>query len=363
VTYGEVSVTDDAGAGVTIPASAAGRLAIAPRITETGDGRGPGHGRADNLSPQSEAMTMTLFTPARSCFRCTGSPEAVLAGSQYRSLRAVSGWRWSLVAMSRRLLDARTVQIMRISMSIQPKKLGAAALVTAALLGGQALAQTAAPAPAAPGAPAGQPQQNPNAPVRIDMQVVPKSDWTKVCSKPQTGQKELCFTTRDFTTAPDQPPPVALAVYDVKGDENRIIRVLMPIGLLLKPGVRFSIDKGATSEGSFEFCMPNGCFAETRVKGNVIEQMKKGKVFNIVAKGLANNEVTFGLPIEGFGKAFDGAAVPADVIAKQQQEMQADLQKQLQAQAEARRKQLEQQSQQAPAAAPAGGAAAPAAKP
>ncbi len=248
-------------------------------------------------------------------------------------------------------------------MSIQPMKLGAAALVTAALLCGQGLAQTAAPAaPGAPGAPAGQPQQNPNAPVKIDMQVVPKSEWTKVCSKPQAGQKELCFTTRDFTTAPDQPPPVALAVYDVKGDENRIIRVLMPIGLLLKPGVRFSIDKGATSDGSFEFCMPNGCFAETRVKGNVIDQMKKGKMFNIVAKGLANNEVTFALPIEGFGKAFDGAAIPPEVIAKQQQEMQADLQKQLQAQAEARRKQLEQQSQQAPAAGTAP-ATAPAAKP
>ena len=110
-------------------------------------------------------------------------------------------------------------------MPIQPMKLGAAALLAGALLAGQAQAQTAAPAAPAGAAPQGQ-QQNPNAPVKIDMQTLPKTDWTKVCSKPQQGQKELCFTTRDFTTAPDQPPPVALAVYDVKGDDARPPRIL-----------------------------------------------------------------------------------------------------------------------------------------
>ncbi len=239
-------------------------------------------------------------------------------------------------------------------MPIQPIKLGTAALLATALIAGQALAQTAAPA--APAQAAQGQQQNPNGPVKIDMQGVPKTDWTKVCSKPQTGQKELCFTTRDFTTAPDQPPPVALAVYDVKGDENRILRALLPIGMLLKPGVRFIIDKGAPSEGSFEFCMPNGCFAEARVNGKVLDAMKKGTTLNIVAKGLANNEVTFALPLANFGKSFDGPAVPAEVIQKQQQEMQAELQKQLQERAEAQRKAIEAQ----PTPAPAAPAAAPA---
>ena len=239
----------------------------------------------------------------------------------------------------------------------QPLNFGLAALLATALLGGQAIAQTAAPAgqPAPAGqAPQGQ-QQNPNAPVRIDMQTVPKTEWTKVCSKPQAGQKDLCFTTRDFTTAPDQPPPVALAIYDVKGDDTRVIRVLMPIGLLLKPGVHLAVDKGAVQEGAFEFCMPNGCFAETRIKGPVLDQMKKGKQLNIVAKGLANNEVTFVLPLAGFGPAFDGPAIPPEVIAKQQQEMQAELQKQLEARAQAQRQQLEK------SAAPAAGAPAAAA--
>ena len=86
----------------------------------------------------------------------------------------------------------------------------------------------------------------------------------------------------------------------------------------------------------------------------MLDQMKKGKQLNIVAKGLANNEVTFVLPLSGFGPAFDGPAVAPETIAKQQQEMQAELQKQLEARAQAQRQQLEKS-----AAPPAGAPAAP----
>ena len=247
-------------------------------------------------------------------------------------------------------------------MSIQTMKLGAAALLAGTLLAGQAQAQTAAGAPPAGGQQAQAP--NPSAPVKVDMQTLEGSDWTKVCGKPAPGQKETCFTTRDFTADPKQPPQVALAIYDVKGEDSRIVRVLLPIGLMLKPGVRFSVDKGAASSGSYEFCMPNGCFAEVQVNGKVIDQMKKGTALNVIAKGPANNEITFALPLANFGKGFDGAPIPTEVLQKRQEEQQAELQKQLQARALAQRQQLEQSAAPAagtPSAPAAGAAPAPAA--
>ena len=257
-------------------------------------------------------------------------------------------------------------------MSTTTTKIGLAALLTGALLAGQAplagqaSAQKAAPAPPAPaGQPAGAPPQNPNGPVKIQMQTLDKTDWTKICPKAPPGSKALCMTTRDFTTAQNQPPPVALAIYDVKGEDARILRILLPVGLLLKPGIRLAVDKGPMIEGSFQFCMPNGCFAEARVNGKALAEMKKGTDLNIVAKGMANNEVTFALPLAGFGKGFDGPAIPPEVIAKEQQEMQAALQKQLQERAQAQREQLEKGAAAAspsPAAGtPAPGAPAPAA--
>ena len=62
---------------------------------------------------------------------------------------------------------------------------------------------------------------------------------------------------------------MAVAVYDIEsGDErNRIVRLLMPLGLMLQPGIRFAADQNRPTNGSFAICFPNGCFAEAPVEG------------------------------------------------------------------------------------------------
>jgi invasion protein IalB len=222
-------------------------------------------------------------------------------------------------------------------------------------------AQSPAAAPAAPAAPApeqapaqGAPQQQaqPQGPIKLDL-LPAQSDWTKVCGKDATANKEICYTTRDFTAQADQPPVMALAVYDVKGEDIKIVRLLMPIGLMLRPGLRFAVDKGPATEGGFEICFPNGCFAEAKVKGTIIADLKKGTVLNVAVKNQVNNEVTFAVPLAGFGKAFDGPPIDPKVLEEQQKKLQAELQKR----AEDERKKLE--ATQPPAAAPAAPAPAP----
>ncbi|WP_204314072.1 MULTISPECIES: hypothetical protein, partial [Klebsiella] len=68
-------------------------------------------------------------------------------------------------------------------------------------------------------------------------------------------------------------------------------------------------------------------------------------------------EVTFAVPLAGFGKAFDGPAMDPKVLEEQQKKLQAELEKR----SEDMRKKLEEQ-QKAGGAAPAAGAA-PAPKP
>jgi len=227
------------------------------------------------------------------------------------------------------------------------KRLGAASLAGALLLaGGQAFAQTqrkpAAPAQApaqqqpAPAEPAGQPQGQPQGPMKVDL-LPTQNDWTKVCGKDQAAGKDICYTTRDFSAQADQPPVLALAVYDVKGEDMRIVRLLMPVGLMLRPGFRFAIDKGAAQEGSFEICFPNGCFAEARVKGAVIDSMKKATAMNVAVRNQMNAEVSFAIPLAGFAKAFDGAPIDPKVLEEQQKKLQEELQKR----AEEERKKLE----------------------
>ena len=206
----------------------------------------------------------------------------------------------------------------------------------------QSTPDAAAPAPAPAG---GQPSN------KLPL-VATQKDWTKVCGKDQTANKEVCYTTRDFSAEPGKPPVLALAVYDIKGDDTKVVRMLMPIGLMLRPGFRFSIDGGSTSDGAYEICFPNGCFAEAKIRSATIDTMKKGTTLEVSVRNQANAEVTFAVPLAGFGKAFDGPAIDPEVLRKQQEQLQAGLQKQ----AEEERKRLEQQK----SGSQTGGAAIPA---
>jgi invasion protein IalB len=221
-----------------------------------------------------------------------------------------------------------------------PKKKPAAAAETEA---------PAAPAADAPAAAAPAPGQQQAGSGHLDL-VPTQNDWTKVCGKDQTAGKEVCYTTRDFSAAANQPPVLALAVYDVKGDDTKIIRMLMPIGLMLRPGFRFSVDKGATTDGAFEICFPNGCFAEAKVKSDVTNSMKKATALNVSVRNQKNEQVDFAIPLAGFGKSFDGPAIDPKVLQEQQAKLQAELKKR----AEDERKKLESEQ---PAASPTGGAA------
>jgi invasion protein IalB len=179
-------------------------------------------------------------------------------------------------------------------------------------------------------------QQQPQGPVKLDL-IGTQAKWTKVCGHDQAANRDVCYTTRDFSAQANQPPVIAVAVYDIRGDDTRIVRLLMPVGLMLRPGFRFWIDKGETLDGSFEICFPNGCFAEAKIKGPTVNDMKSGTSLSIAVRNQANNEVTFAVPLAGFGEAFDGPAVDPKVLQAEQQKFQDELKKR----AEEEKKRLE----------------------
>jgi invasion protein IalB len=191
-------------------------------------------------------------------------------------------------------------------------------------------------------------QQQPQGPVKLDL-IGTQAKWTKVCGHDQAANRDVCYTTRDFSAQANQPPVIAVAVYDIRGDDTRIVRLLMPVGLMLRPGFRFWIDKGETLDGSFEICFPNGCFAEAKIKGPTVNDMKSGTSLSIAVRNQANNEVTFAVPLAGFGEAFDGPAVDPKVLQAEQQKFQDELKKR----AEEEKKRLEASKG---AGAPSGGA-------
>jgi len=245
-------------------------------------------------------------------------------------------------------------------MRLQVMRASAAALaMSVALVGGaSAQAPTKPGTPAAPGQAApGQPQPAP--PSKVDL-VSPEPQWAKFCAKQPTNGKEACATMRDFSTSADQPPMISINLFDVAGEERRKLRFLiLPIGMLLKPGFRVIIDKGEPIEGRYDMCFQNACSAEIDIGAKTLEALKKGQNMAVVMRvpggDISGRELTFNIPLKDLGPAFEGKPTDPKVLEQQRQALQQQLQKK----AEEQRKMLEQQQGVAAPAAPA--APAPAA--
>jgi hypothetical protein len=65
--------------------------------------------------------------------------------------------------------------------------------------------------------------------------------------------------------------------------------------------------------------------------------VQKGSTLSVAVKNQVNNEITFVIPLAGFGKAFDGPPIDPKVLEEQQKKLQEELQKR----AEEERKRLE----------------------
>jgi invasion protein IalB len=239
-------------------------------------------------------------------------------------------------------------------------RVSAAALtISVALVGAAAAQQPAKPAaPTAPAAPGQAAPGQPAPPSKVDL-VSPEPQWAKFCAKDPAG-RDACATMRDFSTSADQPPMVSINLFDVTGEEKRKLRFLiLPIGMLLKPGFRVIVDKGEPIEGRYDMCFQNACSAEIEISAKTVEALKKGQNMSVVMRmpggDVSGRELTFNIPLKDLGPAFDGKPTDPKVLEQQRQALQQQLQKK----AEEQRKMLEQQQSGAAPAAPA--PAAPAA--
>jgi invasion protein IalB len=201
----------------------------------------------------------------------------------------------------------------------------------------QVAAQAAQPAQPRPAQrqPAQQPaQQQPaqapaqgSGPTLVQVKAEPtQPEWVKVCGRDPSNNQEICYTTRDFVSDQGQ-PVMAVAVYDIKGQPQKLVRFLLPIGLLLQPGIRMGVDQGQPIAGRFQICFPNGCFAEVTATDATVTALKRGTNINVSVQNQAAREVTFQVPLDGFAKGFDGPPIDPKVLEEQQRKMQDEMQR------------------------------------
>lgn len=190
-------------------------------------------------------------------------------------------------------------------------------------------AQKAAPKapqqPAQQGAPAD--QQQAGAPA-ADQPPIVYSPWTKFCGKDNNNPaaKEVCLTVKEARLETGQFLAGA-ALIEQTGEEKKLFRITLPLGMQLPQGTRMLLDKEPAMQGRYVVCLPNGCMADFDVTAEFVGKLKKGQ--NILLQGinLPGQAASYTLPLAEFAKANEGPATDPKKFEEDQKKLQEELQK------------------------------------
>ena len=175
------------------------------------------------------------------------------------------------------------------------------------------------------------------------------SPWTKFCGKDNNPQaKEVCLTVKEARLETGQFLAGA-ALIEQQGDEKKLFRITLPLGMQIPQGTRMLLDKEQPITGQYIVCLPNGCMADFNVNAEFVGKLKKGQQIVLQGINLPGQAASYMLPLADFAKANEGPATDPKKFEEDQKKLQDELQKK----AEEARKRLQAQPPGGTAPAPA----------
>ena len=127
--------------------------------------------------------------------------------------------------------------------------------------------------------------------------------WQVSCRTPPGAKEEKCALVQSVTA--EDRPNVGLTVvfYKAIGEEKKLMRVVVPLGVLLPTGLGLKIDGQDVGNAPFLKCSRRGCVAEVVLQDDIIAKMKKGTTAMFII--FDTPEAGIGIPValQGFGDA------------------------------------------------------------
>ncbi len=154
-------------------------------------------------------------------------------------------------------------------------------------------AQSQAPAPAPSGQQPGNVKESHGA-------------WSVICDRPAGASAEQCALMQNVIA--EDRPEVGLSVVVLKTADRkaRILRILAPLGVLLKDGMELYVDNNNIGRAYFTRCFSEGCYVEVEIDEELMRIMRAGKSA-VFALRESSDQDRVGIPVElnGFGPGYD----------------------------------------------------------
>jgi len=132
------------------------------------------------------------------------------------------------------------------------------------------------------------------------------SPWTKLCTKGQEANAPQVCVTGTVGRVESGVPSVAAMLIEPEGQGKKVLRVTLPLGTRLPQGTRLIVDQGQPLTAPYILCLAGGCVADYEASQELIGNMKKGQRIAVEGINSQGQTISLPLPLNGFGKAYDG---------------------------------------------------------
>ena len=93
-----------------------------------------------------------------------------------------------------------------------------------------------------------------------------------------------------------------------EGEPAARLQIFVLPGLFLQPGIKATVDNGATMHVPYVICLANACVAGTVVDPSFVRELEVGRALAIEAVNPNVLTVIASLPLDNFAKVHQGAA-------------------------------------------------------
>jgi invasion protein IalB len=135
------------------------------------------------------------------------------------------------------------------------------------------------------------------------------STWKKLCFRGAQGAdtKMVCRTSIEGKSDLGQ---IILKVDLIEREDapSTRLQVFVPAGNFLQPGLRLTIDKGASMLVPYTICLANGCVAATVPEPTFPRELEAGKMLSLEVVNSNVVTVIASLPLDNFANARQGVA-------------------------------------------------------
>jgi len=130
--------------------------------------------------------------------------------------------------------------------------------------------------------------------------------WIKMCWQEQ--DKKFC-STRSDSRLRHGATTVSVILIEQAGRSDKILRIMLPHNMMLRPGTRAIVDSGDPMNAAYVLCDAGGCVSDHTVSDETIGTMKNGRYLAVQAIDVRGQPITWMVPVADFGKAYDGPPV------------------------------------------------------